>query len=296
MVRLDDPWRGRQLGQPDEPLTDPILVGVLRGDTVLELVIRDDALFDRVDQEHAARLEAALGHDLRGVYVQHTGLGRHDDAAVRGDVVASRSQAVSVQRGADPDAVRESDRGRPVPRLHQAGMELVEGLLLRGHRLVVLPGLGHHHHQRVGHAPAGEVEQLEGVVQDGRVRAVDVDRRQGLGQLITEQFGVKLALAGMHPVDVAAQGVDLAVVGDVAIRVRPRPGREGVGREARVDHGDGALDALVVQIRVEGPELRGVEHALVDHRPAAQRRNVEVAPAGDGGPRHGLLDQAPNDV
>ena len=42
------------------------LVGLLGGDAVLQLVVRDDPLLGRVDQEHAARLEAALGHDLVG--------------------------------------------------------------------------------------------------------------------------------------------------------------------------------------------------------------------------------------
>ena len=41
-------------------------------------------------------------------------------------------------------------------------------------------------------------------------------------------------LAGAHPVAVPGDRVDLAVVGDVAVRVRERPGREGVGREPGV--------------------------------------------------------------
>ena len=232
MVGLDDARRGRQLGQLDQPLAEPLLVGVLGGDAVLELVVGDDALLGRVDQEHAARLKAALGHDLIGRDVQHAGLGRHHDAAVGGDVVAGRAQAVAVERGPDADAVGERDRGGPVPRLHQAGVELVEGLLLGRHRLVMLPGLRHHHHQAVrrGSGPRGRAAR-------GRCRGWPSPslRCRSTGRALVSSspnsLELNMRLAGVHPVDVAAQGVDLAVVGDVAVRVRARPRREGVGEK-----------------------------------------------------------------
>ena len=91
-------------------------------------------------------------------------------------------------------------------------MEFIEGALLRGHGFVVLPGLRDHHHQRLRERPAGQVEEFEDVVHDRRVRSIQVDRRQRLGQLISEELGAELSLAGVHPVDVAAQRVDLAVV------------------------------------------------------------------------------------
>ncbi len=166
VIGLDDARRGRQFGQLDKPLAEPLLVGVLGGDAVLELVVRNDALLGGVDQEHASRLQPTFGHDLVRGDIQHAGLGSHDDAAVGGDVVAGRAQTVAIQCRPDPNAVRKRDRRGPVPRLHQTGVKLVEGLLVGRHRLVVLPRLGDHHHQSVCQRPPGEVEQLEGVVQD----------------------------------------------------------------------------------------------------------------------------------
>src|SRR3712207_7380299 len=61
-----------------------------------------------------------------------------------------------------------------------------------------------------------------------------------------------------------SDGVDLAVVGEEPERVRERPAREGVGREARVHHRDRGLDALVEEVGVEAVELVGGEHPLVD--------------------------------
>ena len=81
---------------------------------------------------------------------------------------------------------------------------------------------------------------------------------------------VEQRLAGVHPVDVAAQRVDLAVVGEVAVRMGQRPGREGVGAEARVHQRQRRLDTAVVQVGEELRELLGDQHALVDDGPARQ--------------------------
>ena len=88
-------------------------------------------------------------------------------------------------------------------------------------------------------------------------------------------------LAGPHPVAVALDGVDLAVVGDVAVRVGQRPRRERVGREPRVDERQRRLDALVDEVGEELGELGRGEHALVDERAARQRREVDAAVLGD---------------
>ena len=59
-------------------------------------------------------------------------------------------------------------------------------------------------------------------------------------------------LARLHPVDVAAQRVDLAVVRDVAVRVGERPGREGVRAEPLVHQRERRLDGLVARSRKSG--------------------------------------------
>ena len=83
-------------------------------------------------------------------------------------------------------------------------------------------------------------------------------------------------LAGAHPVAVALDGVDLAVVGDGAERLGQRPGRERVGGEARVDDRELGLEALVREVRVERLQLGGGQHALVDDGPGGQRREVHA--------------------
>ena len=67
---------------------------------------------------------------------------------------------------------------------------------------------------------------------------------------------------GADPVDVALEGVDLAVVDDKAVGVRAFPAGRGVGGVARVDERHGRLDGGVVEIDEEAAHLRGDQHAL----------------------------------
>ncbi len=211
-----------------------------------------------------------------GMSAQHARLGAQDDQAVVGDVEAAGTQAVAVEHRADDGAVGEGDRRGAVPGLHQRGVELVEGPAGRVHLRVVLPRLRDHHQDGVRQRPAAEVEQLQRLVEGGGVGAVGVaDREQPL-QVTGDQVGVEHRLAGAHPVAVALDGVDLTVVGDVAVGVRQRPRREGVGGEARVHQRDGRHVALVRQVGEERLDLLRGQHALVDGGPAGERGEVDV--------------------
>jgi hypothetical protein len=56
-----------------------MLLGKLR----LDLLVGDDAAFLQVDEQHLARLQAPLLHDLIFRDRQHAGFRRHDDAIIR---------------------------------------------------------------------------------------------------------------------------------------------------------------------------------------------------------------------
>ncbi len=200
-------------------LAHPVAVGLRRGDLLLQLVVADDAALFQIDEQHAARLETALTLDALRRNVQHADFGRHDDQAVLGDVVARRPQTVAVQRGTNANAVGEGHRRRTVPRLHQRRVEFVERFLFRRHGGIAAPRLGDHHHHGMRQRPAGQHQQLQHVVEHRRIAAGLVDNRQQLFHVVPEQAGGEQTFAGRHPVDVAAQRVDLAVVGQVAIRV-----------------------------------------------------------------------------
>ena len=81
--------------------------------------------------------------------------------------------------------------------------------------------------------------------------------------------------ARLHPVDVAAQRVDLAVVRDEPVRMRQRPRRKGVRAEPLVDERERRLHARIVQIGKHPVDLVRDEHALVDQGPRRQADDVE---------------------
>ena len=116
-----------------------------------------------------------------------------------------------------------------------------------------------------------------------RVGAAGTDDRQDPGEVVAEELRGELRLARAHPVDVAAQRVDLAVVRDHPVRVRELPAREGVRRVAGVHERQRRGRALVLQVRVVGGQLRRRQHALVDHRAGREARDHEVRPGGELG-------------
>ena len=265
----------RQVVEVHEPGVEPLAVGLLRGQRLLDLVVADDAAEVRVDEEHAARLEPALLHDGGLVDREHADLRGHHHEAVVGDPVAARAQAVAVEHRADHRAVGERDRRRTVPRLHQRGVEAVEVALPVRHRLVVLPGLRDHHQHGVGERVAAEVQELEHLVEAGGVGAAGRADREGALEAVDE-VGLEQRLAGAHPVLVAHHGVDLAVVGDEPVRVGERPRRERVGGEAAVHERQRRLEPLVAQVGEERRHLVRREHALVDEGAGREAREVHA--------------------
>ena len=265
----------RQVVQVDPAVLEPVGVGVLAGQRRLDLVVVDQPVLGQVDQQHPARLQPALGDHLVLRDVDHAGLGGEHHQPVVADPVAARTQAVAVEGGADQCAVGEADRGGTVPGLHQRGVERVERAAGRVHLGVVLPGLRDHHHHRVRQRPAAQMQQLEHLVEGRRIGAArGADREQPL-QVARDQVAGQQRLPGPHPVAVALDGVDLAVVRDQPVGVAELPGREGVGGEPRMHQRERRGDPFVGQVGEHLGQLLGGQHALVDGGARRQRREVD---------------------
>ena len=205
-----------------------------------------------IDEQHLARLQAPLRDDALFRHRQHAHFGGEHDEVVVGDEIARGPQAVAVERGADLAAVGEGHRRRAVPRLHHRGVIFVEVAPLLVHQRIAGPGLRDQHHHRVGQRIAAAHQELERVVETGGVGLALVGDRPELGDVVAEQFGIDARLPRRHPVDVAAQGVDLAVMRDHAIGMREPPGRERVGGETLMHQRQRGLEARVEQVLVIG--------------------------------------------
>ena len=84
-------------------------------------------------------------------------------------------------------------------------------------------------------------------------------------------------LAHAHVGRVAAQGVDLAVMGGQAEGLGQGPRRQGVGGKTFVEHGKRRGTVLVRQIGIELAQPGAGEHALVDDAPAGAAGHIEQA-------------------
>ncbi|OUD83131.1 hypothetical protein CMMCAS02_09425 [Clavibacter michiganensis subsp. michiganensis] len=189
------------------------------------------------------------------------------------DEVAAGAQAVAVERRADERAVGEGERGRAVPRFHDHGVVLVEVAADGIDVGLLLPRLRDHHHHRVRQAAAAEAQELEHLVERRGVARAGRDDRHERRQ-VAEQLRLELGLAGAHPVAVAGDRVDLAVVRHHAQRLREGPRRERVGGVARVHDGELGCEALVGEVGVERLQLERGDHALVDEGARGQRDEV----------------------
>ena len=127
---------------------------------------------------------------------------------------------------------------------------------------------------RVRQRAPGHHQELEHVVERRGVAAAFPDDRQHFLQVVAEHVRPQQPFAGAHPVDVAGQGVDFAVVRDVAVRVRQRPRRERVRAEALVHQRERRLDVGIGQIRKHRLDLLGRQHPLVDQRVAREADDV----------------------
>ncbi len=265
-----------KLAHLDGVAFDPLTVRMLGCEGLLDLLVRDDAAFVGVDEEHLARFETALGENvlLRNLR-QHTGFGGEHDVAVLGDLPASRTEAVAVEQRAHLGTVGEDDMRRSVPRFDQSVVVFVERPDVGVELVVLFPCRRKHHGDGMRHGASCEVQQFEALVERAGIGvARRGDRQQRLE--FAEQFGAQAAFTGRQPVAVALDGVDLAVVGQQTERLGQRPARERVGGEAGVHDGDLRLHALVGQIHEEGLELHGGEHALVGDGACGKRGEVDA--------------------
>ena len=236
----------------------------------------------RVDEEHLARAQPPAAHDPGGGQRDRAGLRRDRDQPVGRHGERRRPQPVPVEDRADPAAVREDDRRRPVPRGEEPGSPPPERRDVGMRRAAQRRRFGHRREERRSEVPAGRDEQLEHLVERLRVRAVGRRAagrpRRAPGPVAAARPATASAGPAADLLAIAANRVDLAVVGDRAERLGEVPGRLRVGRVALVEERVAERDRPG-EVRVEGREAAAGDEALVDDRPARHRRDRQLPEA-----------------
>ena len=272
--------RGHKVGRHfhlvelDAQVFNPLLVGLGVDDVGLELIVFNHAALLQIDQQHLARLQTPLAHDLAVRHGQHARFGGQDHQVVFGHHIARGTQAIAVQRSANLAAIGEHQGGRAVPWLHHGSVVFIERAAALVHGFVLFPRLWNHHHHRLADGVARHGQQLQAVVEGGRVGLTGKADGVELLQVIGQHGRGHHAFARHHPVVVAAHGVDFTVVRHVAVGVGQRPLGEGVGGETLVHQANGRDATLVGQILVVHAHLVGQQQALVHHGTAAHTGHV----------------------
>ena len=248
----------------------------------LGLGIGQHAATPRINNQHLARSQASQAPDLAGVEGDRACLRCGGDDAIGGDRVGKRPQPVSIENGTDGRTVREHEGGRTVPRRQESGRLTREGNGPGRPIRAKSVGLGQQRRQRGRDAPAGCDEQLDGLVERGRIGALPVDDRSTVQDGRQQSRGVGVTGTAANLNAVAANGVDLAVVGHDPERLGESPGRVRVRCVALMEGGKCHVPAGR-EVWVERRQLVTGDETLVDDRPAGARRNREVGHAVAGG-------------
>ena len=256
-------------------LGNPITVGLFLGVTGAQLVVVDDAPAGKVDLEHLARSQTAARQDVLGAHLDGAHLACQHKATVARHVVTSGAQAVTIESGAQRTTVGKGDGRRAIPRLHEHGLVGVVGAAFLTQAVVVIPRLGQQHRCGTRKRATVHDQELEHVVQNRGVGTLAVDDGHHSLKIVLQHGAVQVGFAGANPVDVALEGVDLAVVDDKAVGVRALPAGRGVGGVARVDERHGRLDGGIVEVDEKAAHLRGDQHALVHDSARAHGAHVE---------------------
>ncbi|MNI86847.1 hypothetical protein D3C73_1439810 [compost metagenome] len=93
---------------------------------------------------------------------------------------------------------------------------------------------------------------------------------------IRDQRGLELISTGARPLAVTGDGVDFAVVRQVAERLGQRPARYGVGGEALVEQADGRFQTQVREVQVKARQICRHTQTFIDIDQIGQATDVEV--------------------
>ena len=228
-----------------------------------------------IHHQDLARADPALGNDVFAPVAVGSHFRRECYETVAGGNPAGRAQAIAIEQADGVPTVRKNDAGRSIPGLHVHGVVLVERLQVGVNGLDILPCRGNQHAQRPRHIHAAGEQQVQHIVQAGRVRAGAVYQWCDILD-IGQPVSLESRRARVGPVAVTLDGIDLTVVGQQAEGLRQRPARHGIGRKALVKYTDRRLQPCVSQIQVKPRQINRHDQAFVGDYPAGQAADIEI--------------------
>jgi len=193
------------LGQSNQFTIEPGSEVISTRNSLLQLLVINDATSLCIDQQHTTGLQTTLLDDSLGLDGDSSDLRSTDDTIIVHHVETARSETISVKVGTTVSAIGECEQSRAIPRLHLASSPLIECSLLGVHVLVALPGLGNHEHNSFGKREnTVNCKKLENVIESSRIGTTILDNGVHLLELLLEDIRLHDTLTGAHPVLVSS--------------------------------------------------------------------------------------------
>mmetsp|Transcript_30886 Transcript_30886/g.42804 ORF Transcript_30886/g.42804 Transcript_30886/m.42804 type:complete len:302 (-) Transcript_30886:731-1636(-) len=233
---------------------NPLRVRVSGGSVLADLVMGAEGAGSELRSHHHARAQTPLEHHVLSItqhVAENSHLGSHIEESILRSPEPRRPQPVPVQARSYRPAVREHQESGSVPGLLHSGVVVVKvlglGVVLH-HGGMVFVRLGHQHQHGFIHRQLRPDEKLSDAVKVGGVGGGGVGDGAEVSLSALQRRVGHQGLPGCHPVQVALQRVDFAVVTNHAEGLSQRPLGGGVGRESAMVDGKGGFIGLVLEI------------------------------------------------
>ena len=207
----------------------PFLIRRLRGEEVDNLAMVVEFAGAEVGCDHSACGYRAPAGDLVIAQRAHARFGANCENTVRRQSIAQRAQTIPVKPSHCPAPIIGRNGGRPVPRLHHGIAIVIKRAVGDRHdRIPLRPGFRDQH--RFGHRrrAAGFAEQFPDRIQRAGIRCAIRDHWLHVLCMIAKSLRDHADFMALHPVTVAAERVDLAIMRNCAEGLSQRPLRECV--------------------------------------------------------------------
>ena len=122
---------------------------------------------------------------------------------------------------------------------------------------------------------SSHIQIFQAIIKHCRVTAAIVNNSKNFFS-VWKKRGLRLAFAGIQPVNITLNRSDFPVVDDIPVRMRPRPAGKGIGAEAGVYRGHRCCEIKIRTIQIKMAELDGGQQTLVDDCAGRQAGNGDV--------------------
>ena len=244
-VKAADLFGAGNLTAQIDSIFDPLVEGLGIRQPVFQFAVEIKPALLQIDTDHLAGADPTFAYNLHFINRHHAGFRADNQHVVLRQGIAKRPETITVKPGNNPAAIRRADGGGSIPRFHDRVAIGVKRLVLDRHIFLVAPAFRDQQGFRHRRAATGADQYLEHRIQRGAVGPARLNNRLHIVGAVSERVGNHADFMAFHPVDIAADGIDLAVMREHTERLRQIPSGECIGRIALMIDGKAGNKPLI---------------------------------------------------